>query len=55
MDTKPKTRMKTANPAYAAAIADIRKSNAYGTHQDKRNKRARTRSAQRKKAIQDHS
>lgn len=43
----------TANPEYARAIADIRKSNAAGVHRDRRERRARTREAQIRKALKD--
>jgi hypothetical protein len=42
-----------ANPAYAQAMAELRRSNASGTHADKRNKRARTRSAQLRRDLRD--
>lgn len=48
-----KTSYKTANPEYAKAIAELRRSSAAGTHGDKRSKRARTRSAQRSRALAD--
>lgn len=42
-----------ANPAYAQAMAELRRSNASGTHADKRNKRARTRGAQLRRDLRD--
>jgi hypothetical protein len=42
-----------ANPLYARAMAEIRRSGASGTHNDKRSKRQRTRQAQLDKAIKD--
>jgi len=42
-----------ANPAYAQAMTELRRSNASGTHADKRNKRARTRSAQLRRDLRD--
>jgi hypothetical protein len=44
-----------ANPVYARAIAELRRSGASGTHNDKRTKRQRTRQAQLDKAIKDQS
>jgi hypothetical protein len=41
------------NPEYARAIADLRKSNASGTHEDKRTRRARTREASLRKALKE--
>ena len=41
------------NPKYAREIAELRRSNAAGTHEDKRTKRARTRSSSEAKAIKD--
>lgn len=41
------------NPKYAREIAELRRSNASGVHEDKRTKRARTRSASEQKAIKD--
>lgn len=43
-----------ANPAYAAAMRELRRSGAAGTHEDKREKRARTRDAQKRKAMKDY-
>lgn len=42
-----------ANPEYAKAMADIRKSNAAGPHLDKRTKRKRTRGAAEKAAVRE--
>lgn len=42
-----------ANPVYAQAMAELRRSNASGTHADKRNKRARTRGAQLRRDLRD--
>lgn len=44
---------KTANPKYAAAMHGLRSSGAAGTHNDRRRKRARTRAAALKRALQD--
>ena len=41
----------TANPAYAQAIAELRRSGAAGTHGDKRDKRSRTRGAKLRRAL----
>lgn len=41
------------NPKYAREIAELRRSNAAGEHEDKRTKRARTRSNAERKAIRD--
>lgn len=41
------------NPKYAREIAELRRSNAAGEHEDKRTKRARTRDAAERKAIED--
>lgn len=41
------------NPKYAREISELRRSNASGTHQDRRTKRNRSRSAQRNNAIKD--
>lgn len=44
---------KIENKAYIEGMRELRKSNAAGTHLDKRNKRARTRLDSRTKAIQE--
>lgn len=44
----------TENPEYIQAMREKRRSNAAGLHQDKRFKRKRTRSTQRKTAIKDY-
>jgi hypothetical protein len=41
------------NKPYIEAMRELRKSNASGTHADKREKRARTRKAKLDKAIKD--
>lgn len=41
------------NPKYAREIAELRRSNAAGEHEDKRTKRIRTRDASERKAIED--
>jgi hypothetical protein len=42
--TSPKAEFRpTANPAYAEGMRMIRQSNAAGTHEDRRTRRARTR------------
>lgn len=43
--SKKKKFRSVANPELAAAMRDKRRSNAAGTHADKRTKRARTRGA----------
>jgi hypothetical protein len=43
----------TANPAYAEGMAEIRRSNAAGTHEDKRTRRARTRAASLRRDLKD--
>lgn len=48
---KQKKYQGVANPEYAKAIAELRRSNAAGTHLDKRFKRQRTRSAAKATAI----
>lgn len=42
---------KGANPAMAAAMRDLRRSNAAGTHADRRTKRQRSRNAAKRAAI----
>ena len=44
-------RKRIENKPYIEAMREIRKSNASGTHADKREKRARTRKAKLDKAI----
>jgi hypothetical protein len=46
---------KHANPEYAKAMAELRRSGAAGIHQDKRDKRARTRNAQLKRALREEN
>ena len=41
------------NPKYAREIAELRRSNAAGTHGDRRTKRNRDRSSQKRNAIRD--
>jgi hypothetical protein len=41
------------NPKYAREIAELRRSNAAGIHEDKRTRRARTRLDSNNKAIQE--
>lgn len=43
--SKQKKFEPIANPVYAKAIAELRRSNASGTHLDKRTRRVRTREA----------
>ena len=43
----------TANPEYAKAIRELRRSNASGIHADRRTRRARTRQAKLAKALRD--
>lgn len=54
MTTKTKQKhAPTANPRYAREMHELRSSNASGIHADRRTKRARSRSAQRARAIRD--
>jgi hypothetical protein len=46
---------KHANPEYAKAMAELRRSGAAGIHQDKREKRARTRKAKLDKALREEN
>lgn len=48
---KPIKHKGIENPKYAREIAELRRSNAAGTHEDKRTKRSRTRAAAESKAI----
>lgn len=50
--TEPKP-IKPPNPEYARAMAELRRSNASGTHEDKRTKRRRARSDNKRKAIEE--
>lgn len=50
---KPKKYKPTANPEYAKGMAEIRRSNASGTHLDKRTKRLRTRQSSEYHHIRD--
>jgi hypothetical protein len=43
----------TENPQYARDMVELRRSNAAGTHADKRTRRARTRSDAKRAAIRD--
>lgn len=43
-----------ANPERAKAMQELRRSNAAGTHLDKRTKRARTRQVAKNKSIQEN-
>lgn len=45
----------TANPVYAAAIQELRRSGAAGTHEDRRSRRARTRQGSLKKDLRDQA
>lgn len=51
---KQKKYRGIANPAYALAMVELRRSNASGTHADKRTKRVRTRSASKRRAVEDY-
>jgi hypothetical protein len=42
-----------ANPEYARAMAELRRSGASGIHADKRDKRSRTRSAKLRRALEE--
>jgi len=53
MNKKPKHR-GIANPAYALAMSELRRSNASGTHADKRTRRVRTRSASKRRSLEDY-
>ena len=44
---------RTGNKAYAQAAQSLRRSNAAGTHQDRRTKRARQRGQRNRLAIKD--
>lgn len=44
-----------ANASYIAGMREIRKSNASGTHADRRDKRARTRQASLRRALKECS
>lgn len=44
---------KTENPAYAAAMRELRRSNASGIHEDRRTKRLRSRAAVKANAVRD--
>lgn len=44
---------KGANPAMAAAMRDLRRSNAAGTHADKRTRRQRSRADARRASIRE--
>jgi hypothetical protein len=46
---------KHANPEYAKAMAELRRSGAAGIHQDKRDKRVRTRKAKLDKALREEA
>jgi hypothetical protein len=50
---KPKKYKPTANPAMAEAMREIRRSNASGTHLDRRTRRQRTRQSSIYNAIID--
>lgn len=50
---KSKKHRNVANPQYALAMVELRRSNASGTHADKRDKRARTRGAQLRRDLRD--
>lgn len=43
----------TANPAYAAAMRDLRRSSAAGIHADRRTRLTRTRATSRRESIRD--
>jgi hypothetical protein len=51
MTGSSKKSYKSENKAYIEGMRQIRRSSAAGTHADKRTKRARTRSAAKRKAI----
>ena len=53
MKDKAKKYSPTANPAYAEGMREIRKSNASGTHLDRRTRRVRTRQSSIYRAIID--
>lgn len=53
MKDRTKKYKPTANPAYAEGMREIRKSNASGTHLDKRTRRQRTRQSAIHRAILD--
>lgn len=53
MTDKSEKPKGVSNPEYARAMAELRRSNASGTHQDKRTKRKRTRSDSKRKEIDE--
>lgn len=53
MTDKPEKPKGVPNPEYARAMAELRRSNASGTHADKRTKRQRTRSSAKRRAIEE--
>jgi hypothetical protein len=53
MKDRTKKYRPTANPAMAEAMREIRRSNASGTHLDKRTRRQRTRQSSNYRAIID--
>ena len=54
MPAAKKNPHRSANPAYAEGMRQIRRSNAAGTHADKRTRRRRTRHADRSAAIREN-
>ena len=50
---KKKKHQGVANPEYAKAMRELRRSNASGTHADKRTRRARTRGASVRKDLRE--
>jgi hypothetical protein len=50
---KKKKHQGIANPEYAKAMRDLRRSGASGTHADKRTRRARTRDASLRKDLRE--
>lgn len=53
MPKKPEKYRGIENPKYAREIAELRRSNASGEHEDKRTRRARTRLDADNKAIRE--
>lgn len=51
MSKKPTKLKAQANPTRARKVNELRRSNAAGTHLDKRTKRSRTRAAQKRNEI----
>lgn len=55
MSKQKKVYRANANPAYAEGMRMLRRSNAAGTHEDRRTRRNRDRAAQNRNAIRDQA